>query len=106
MSFIRKQLNFKNFNCLDKKLKHLLNFIKTMLINIISYYFHIKGGDSIKEINRRSGAHVEIDKSQRGANATEGADKMFVIRGTSEQIQYAQQLIYEKITGVSKIIQF
>jgi len=59
------------------------------------------GGESIKEINRRSGAHVEIDKSQRGANATEGADKMFVIRGTSEQIQYAQQLIYEKITGVS-----
>lgn len=59
-----------------------------------------KGGESIKEINRRTGAHVEIDKSQRGANATEGADKMFIIRGTTDQIQYAQQLIYEKITGV------
>lgn len=59
-----------------------------------------KGGESIKEINRRSGAHVEIDKSQRGANATEGADKMFIIRGTSDQISYAQQLIYEKISGV------
>jgi len=57
-----------------------------------------KGGDSIKEINRRSGAHVEIDKSQRGA--TDSSDKMFVIRGTHDQIQYAQQLIYEKITGV------
>jgi len=58
-----------------------------------------KGGESIKEINRRSGAHVEIDKSQRGP-ATDGADKMFVIKGTNEQIQYAQQLIYEKITGI------
>lgn len=61
--------------------------------------FLIQGGDSIKEINRRSGAHVEIDKSQRGA--TDSSDKMFVIRGTHDQIQYAQQLIYEKITGVS-----
>lgn len=59
-----------------------------------------KGGESIKEINRRSGAHVEIDKSQRGATSNDGSDKMFTIRGTNEQIQYAQQLIYEKITGV------
>jgi far upstream element-binding protein len=59
-----------------------------------------KGGESIKDINRRSGAHVEIDKSQRGPNATDGVDKMFIIKGTNEQIQYAQQLIYEKITGV------
>lgn len=57
-----------------------------------------KGGESIKDINRRSGAHVEIDKSQRGAN--DGNDKMFIIKGDAEQIQYAQQLIYEKITGV------
>lgn len=57
-----------------------------------------KGGESIKEINRRSGAHVEIDKSQRGA--TDGTDKMFIIKGDAEQIQYAQQLIYEKITGI------
>lgn len=57
-----------------------------------------KGGESIKDINRRSGAHVEIDKSHRGAS--DGADKMFVIKGDQEQIQYAQQLIYEKITGV------
>ena len=52
----------------------------------------------MKEINRRSGAHVEIDKSQR--QSSDGADKMFCIKGTNEQIQYAQQLIYEKITGV------
>lgn len=55
-----------------------------------------KGGESIKDINRRSGAHVEIDKNHR---APEGGDKMFIIRGTPEQIEYAQQLIYEKITG-------
>lgn len=57
-----------------------------------------KGGESIKDINRRSGAHVEIDKSQRGAS--DGTDKMFIIKGSQEQIQYAQQLIYEKITGI------
>lgn len=43
---------------------------------------------------------MEIDKSQR--NVSDSTDKMFVIRGTNEQIQYAQQLIYEKITGVIK----
>lgn len=57
-----------------------------------------KGGESIKDINRRSGAHVEIDRSQRGAN--DGSEKMFIIKGDQEQIQYAQQLIYEKITGI------
>lgn len=41
---------------------------------------------------------MEIDKK---TNTTDGGDKMFIIRGTNEQIQYAQQLIYEKITGVS-----
>jgi hypothetical protein len=60
-----------------------------------------KGGESVKEINRRSGAHVEIDKK---TNTTDGGDKMFIIRGSNEQIQYAQQLIYEKITGVSRKI--
>jgi len=59
-----------------------------------------KGGETVKEINRRSGAYVEIEKSQRGPNAVEGPEKMFVIKGTPEQVQYAQQLIYEKITGV------
>jgi far upstream element-binding protein len=57
-----------------------------------------KGGESVKEINRRSGAHVEIDKNHR--NSVDGSDKMFCIKGTNEQIQFAQQLIYEKITGV------
>jgi hypothetical protein len=63
------------------------------------FYLNFLGGESVKEINRRSGAHVEIDKSHR--NAPDGSDKMFCIKGTNEQIQFAQQLIYEKITGVS-----
>jgi len=58
-----------------------------------------KGGESIKEINRRSGAHVEIDKTQRNGEGAGSGDKMFVIRGTSDQIESAQKLIYEKITG-------
>lgn len=57
-----------------------------------------KGGETIKDINRRSGAHVEIDKTSR--ELPNGADKYFNLRGLPEQIQYAQQLIYEKITGI------
>ena len=56
----------------------------------------LKGGDSIKEIKSKSGAHVEIDKNYQG----EG-EKMFIVKGTFDQIIYAQQLVYEKITGVS-----
>jgi hypothetical protein len=31
----------------------------------------------------------------------EGSERIFIIKGSEEQIEYAQQLIYEKITGVS-----
>jgi len=58
-----------------------------------------KGGESIKDINRRSGARVEIDRS----HAQNGSEKMFVIRGDKEQIKYAEILIREKINGVHNI---
>lgn len=57
----------------------------------------VLGGESIKEINRRSGAQVEIDKAYRN---TDGPDKYFFVRGSYDQIMYAQQLIYEKLSGV------
>ncbi|CAF3795929.1 unnamed protein product [Rotaria sp. Silwood1] len=55
-----------------------------------------KGGESIKEINRRSGAFVELDKTYVPAIGN-SSDRLFKLRGTPEQIVAAQQLMYEKI---------
>ncbi len=61
-------------------------------------FLSCQGGDSIREINNRTGAHVEIDRNHK--NLPEGSERTFIIKGSDEQIEYAQQLIYEKITGV------
>ena len=82
---------------------HQNQFVFNFSCDLFFCFCFLAGGESIKEINRRSGAHVEIDKSQRGQQS-DGSDKMFVIRGTNEQIQYAQQLIYERITGVRLLL--
>jgi len=50
-----------------------------------------KGGESIKDIERQSGACVEIDRLERSVH--DGNEKVFVIRGDQEQIQYAQKFI-------------
>lgn len=53
------------------------------------------GGETIREINRQSGAHVELDRNP----PPNMAEKIFNIRGTPQQIQHAIQLICEK-TGM------
>lgn len=50
------------------------------------------GGETIREINRQSGAHVELDRNPP-PNPNE---KLFIIRGNPGQIQHAIQLIQEK----------
>ncbi len=57
-----------------------------------------KGGESIKDIERRSGTCVEIDRLERSVH--DGNEKVFVMRGDQEQIQYAQKLIDKKMNGV------
>jgi far upstream element-binding protein len=55
-----------------------------------------KGGETIRDINRQSGAFVEL---QRGPGPNQGpnsAEKIFTIRGNPQQIQHAVQLICEK----------
>jgi len=52
-----------------------------------------KGGETIKWINMTAGAHCEIDKNPP-PNANE---KIFVIRGTVEQIDHAKRLMAEKL---------
>lgn len=34
----------------------------------------------------------------------DGSDKMFILRGAVDAIEYAKQLIYEKVTGVSDLV--
>uniref|UniRef100_A0A8C9FK16 Far upstream element binding protein 1 n=1 Tax=Pavo cristatus TaxID=9049 RepID=A0A8C9FK16_PAVCR len=56
-----------------------------------------KGGETIKSISQQSGARIELQR-----NPPPNADpnmKMFTIRGTPQQIDYARQLIEEKIGG-------
>uniref|UniRef100_A0A4W3I027 Far upstream element (FUSE) binding protein 1 n=1 Tax=Callorhinchus milii TaxID=7868 RepID=A0A4W3I027_CALMI len=57
-----------------------------------------KGGDTVKAISQQSGARIELQR-----NPPPNADpnfKMFIIRGSAQQIDFARQLIEEKI-GVS-----
>ncbi|CAF3358341.1 unnamed protein product [Rotaria socialis] len=57
-----------------------------------------KGGESIKEINRKSGAFVELDKNH-SALMGQSANRVFKLRGTPEQILTAQQLMYDKVVN-------
>nr|XP_022327335.1 far upstream element-binding protein 1-like isoform X3 [Crassostrea virginica] len=51
-----------------------------------------KGGETIRQINQQSGAHVELQKHP-GPNPNE---KLFNIKGNPDQIQHAIQMISEK----------
>lgn len=56
------------------------------------------GGETIKGISQQSGARIELQR-----NPPPNADpsiKVFTVRGTHQQIDYARQLVEEKI-GVS-----
>ena len=52
-----------------------------------------KGGETIRSINQQSGAHCEIDRS----GPQDGPEKVFVIRGSRQQIEHAKELIMEKV---------
>ncbi|XP_029819846.1 far upstream element-binding protein 1 [Manacus vitellinus] len=67
------------------------------LMHIIKTVCCIAGGETIKSISQQSGARIELQR-----NPPPNADpnmKMFTIRGTPQQIDYARQLIEEKIGG-------
>lgn len=56
------------------------------------HVWYLIGGETIRQINQQSGAHVELQKHP-GPNPNE---KLFNIRGTPDQIQHAMQMISEK----------
>lgn len=49
-----------------------------------------KGGETIKQIKQQSGCDIELVKDSKG---------IFIIRGTPDRIQYAQQLINDKVNA-------
>lgn len=58
-----------------------------------------KGGETVRNINQQSGAHVEI---ARGAPPNPH-EKIFIIRGNPQQIEHAKQLIMERVGGMVNI---
>lgn len=54
-----------------------------------------RGGENVKSINQQTGAFVEISR-QPPPNGDPNF-KLFIIRGSPEQIDHAKQLIEEKI---------
>uniref|UniRef100_A0A671NFL4 Far upstream element-binding protein 1-like n=1 Tax=Sinocyclocheilus anshuiensis TaxID=1608454 RepID=A0A671NFL4_9TELE len=60
-----------------------------------------KGGETIKNISQQSGARIELQR-----NPPPNSDpniKIFTVRGSPQQIDYARQLVEEKI-GVSTVM--
>lgn len=55
------------------------------------------GGETIKQINQQSGAFCELDR-RPPPNPNE---KIFIIRGTHEQVELAKRMISEKLGLVS-----
>lgn len=55
-------------------------------------YIILLGGETIRQINQQSGAHVELQRNP-GPNPNE---KVFVVRGNPQQVQQAVQMIAEK----------
>jgi len=53
-----------------------------------------KGGDSIKRICDETGAYVELLREDQPENPSE---KVFIVKGSAEQIEQVKQLIHEKI---------
>lgn len=71
-------------------LAHLL----LTLTHVLNFSFP-KGGETIKNINQQSGAHVELQRNP--PPNTDPNVRIFSIRGTSQQMEMARQLIDEKI---------
>lgn len=58
-----------------------------------------RGGETIRQIKQQSGCDIELDKMSK---AMGGDEKVFIIRGPSDRIPYAQQLINEKVRGTNQ----
>ena len=58
------------------------------------------GGETIREICRQSGAHVELNRDQSASSL----ERVFRVSGAPDQMQHAMRLISEKAGIVSIIV--
>lgn len=61
-----------------------------------------RGGENVKSINQQTGAFVEISR-QPPPNGDPNF-KLFIIRGSPQQIDHAKQLIEEKIEALTVLV--
>lgn len=61
-----------------------------------------RGGENVKSINQQTGAFVEISR-QPPPNGDPNF-KLFIIRGSPQQIDHAKQLIEEKIEVLNILV--
>lgn len=78
----------------DEEQKEKLFNLVCLLLPVPPLVF--PGGDTIRQIQVQSGAHVEL---HRGAQPNP-EEKLFNVRGTPQQIQLAQQLIQQKYEAI------
>ena len=57
-----------------------------------------RGGDTIKGLKQQSGCDIELEKVTRNGDPDQ---KYFLIRGTPDKIEYAKQLIMDKVNGTN-----
>lgn len=56
------------------------------------FFFSSQGGATIKEINKQTGAHCEVDRTA----LHDGDEKIFIMRGYPNQIEFAKKFFREK----------
>lgn len=67
--------------------------------NVSVWSLNSLGGETIKGISQQSGARIELQRNP--PPNSDPSIKMFTVRGSPQQIDYARQLVEEKI-GVQK----
>lgn len=76
--------------------KHLIVKHSTVsLLKLISNFYKLPGGETIKNIKEQSRAHVELQRNP--PPNTDPNVRIFSIRGTPQQLEKARQLIDERI---------
>ena len=84
-----------NDNSDKRKVLCLICFAKYK-ISLIPLFLTGSGGDTIRQLMVQSGAHIELF---RGPQPNEH-EKLFTVRGSTQQIQLATQLIRQKVDAM------
>lgn len=63
------------------------------ILQPLSIFLFILGGETIKQINQQTGAHCELDRR----NQSNENEKIFIIRGNPDQVEHAKRIFSEKL---------